>query len=425
MLPFLNTGSLEDLNSIISRLIESFNTRSEGDTSLSCVGGIWIDQSLTIKPSFKEVANTIYRAEAEVVYFQHKEKKSSTPPRMLRNTRVVAYNNLDQDVQNLPKKLQGEAMENRETSQKVALQALRDASATKNLVQVLKYKRLPQNLFLNPKPLLKSRIRFSRFNNYVFRCYKTLSDLSRSARADAPSACFDQFLEFYKHIVEAYKTLSDLSRSARADAPSACFDQFLEFYKHIVEAISNLESVPAARGTNPIEKQEKDNPSILQEVFDQNNQSEFNSSKRRPVLQKSVSATSERNDQKTNFGKHLRSTTRKGLSTLLAKLPLEVVFKNDENEKPTSSCFSNTIKLGKHIKLEAGNWFMEFLEDALKKGLKKPTGPAANDARKVPKSLILKVINWVEVEQCDGSKKPIHPKALQVARKLRIKEKIP
>ncbi|KAF6143579.1 hypothetical protein GIB67_029748 [Kingdonia uniflora] len=258
------------------------------------------------------------------------EKKSSTPAPRLRNTRVIAYNNpQNQDVQSSSKNPQGvsvqsqlqssnpmvnnspsllmplrgklsilgkEAMQNRETSQKVALQALRDASATENLVRVL-------------------------------------------------------------------KTFSDLSRSARANAPSACFDQFLEFHKHIVEAI----------------------------IFDQNNQSEFNSSKRRPVLQKSVLATSERNDQKANLGKHLRSTTRKGLSTSLTKLPLEIIFENDENEKPTTSCFSNTIKLGKHIKLEAGNWFMEFLKDALKKGLTKPTGPAANDARKSPSLLFLRL----------------------------------
>ncbi|KAF6157443.1 hypothetical protein GIB67_004381 [Kingdonia uniflora] len=72
MLSFLNADSLEDLNFVSSRLIESLNTKSEGDTSLSCVGGVWIDQSLTIKPSFKEVANTIYHAEAKVVYFQNK-----------------------------------------------------------------------------------------------------------------------------------------------------------------------------------------------------------------------------------------------------------------------------------------------------------------------------------------------------------------
>ncbi|KAF6141167.1 hypothetical protein GIB67_018257 [Kingdonia uniflora] len=38
-------------------------------------------------------------------------------------------------------------MQNRETTQKVALRALRDASATENLVRVLKYERLPRNLF--------------------------------------------------------------------------------------------------------------------------------------------------------------------------------------------------------------------------------------------------------------------------------------
>ncbi|KAF6173126.1 hypothetical protein GIB67_020209 [Kingdonia uniflora] len=231
----------------------------------------------------------------------------------------------------------------KETCQKVALQALRDASATEfssGSQDLLRFEQIGEN-----------------------RCFKR-------------------------------KTFSDLSISARADAPSACFDQFLEFHQHIVEAISYLESVQAATCLDG---------------------SEFNLSKRRPVLQKLVSATLERNDQKTNLGMHLRSTTRKGLSTSLAKLPLKIVLENDENEKPTSSCFSNIIKLGKHIKLEAGNWFMEFLEDALKKGLKKSTGPAANDARKVPQSLIRKVINWVEVEQCDGSKKLIHPKALHVA----------
>ncbi|KAJ0620390.1 hypothetical protein HanHA300_Chr00c1061g0836181 [Helianthus annuus] len=47
------------------------------------------------------------------------------------------------------------------------------------------------------------------------------------------------------------------------------------------------------------------------------------------------------------------------------------------------------------------------------------------DKKKVPQSLVLKVINWVEVEQCDSSKRPVHPKATQIARKLRIKMKNP
>ncbi|KAL7616575.1 hypothetical protein Lser_V15G00161 [Lactuca serriola] len=71
------------------------------------------------------------------------------------------------------------------------------------------------------------------------------------------------------------------------------------------------------------------------------------------------------------------------------------------------------------IETEAGNWFMDFFEKALEKGLKK------SNAKKVSKSLVLKVINWVRVEQCDCSKRLVHPKATQIARKLRIKMKNP
>ncbi|KAF2292733.1 hypothetical protein GH714_027713 [Hevea brasiliensis] len=56
---------------------------------------------------------------------------------------------------------------------------------------------------------------------------------------------------------------------------------------------------------------------------------------------------------------------------------------------------------------------MEFLEKALENGMKQSKGTADGDANKVPQSLVLKVINWVEVEQCDSSKRPVHPKASQ------------
>lgn len=68
---------------------------------------------------------------------------------------------------------------------------------------------------------------------------------------------------------------------------------------------------------------------------------------------------------------------------------------------------------------------MEFLEKGLETGMKKSKGTADGDVKKVPQSLILKVINWVEVEQCDCNKRQVHPKAAQIARKLRIKMKNP
>lgn len=86
---------------------------------------------------------------------------------------------------------------------------------------------------------------------------------------------------------------------------------------------------------------------------------------------------------------------------------------------------SNTIKLGKQIETEAGNWFMEFLDKTMDKGVKKSKGKIEVEARKIPQSLLLKVINWVEVEQSDSTKRPVHPRAAQIARKLRIKMKNP
>ncbi|PKI42696.1 hypothetical protein CRG98_036978 [Punica granatum] len=141
-----------------------------------------------------------------------------------------------------------------------------------------------------------------------------------------------------------------------------------------------------------------------------------------------------------NSGRTLRSSSNnlktasewKGtsLSLLTTKAPLNTIGENDENRNPPQSPCSlgNTIKLGKQIEAEAGRWFMDFLEKALEAGFKKSKG-ASNDGdpkNAVPQSLILKVINWVEVEQCDNSKQQtVHPKATQIARKLRIKMKNP
>lgn len=214
--------------------------------------------------------------------------------------------------------------------------------------------------------------------------------------------------------------LSNLSKSAKADAPAPCFDQFLDFHLQIVQAVSDMASIQAATEIAQTPKAEekgafggqREEDSPLNEIMhsmDQNLNSDLNLSKRRSVLYKSIAVVPERSsDQKTSLGRHFKKAAE-----------------NDENKKPASGFLSNTIKLGKQIETEAGNWFMDFLEKALETGLRKQKGTAARDAQKVPQSLILKVINWVEVEQCDSSKRPVHPRAAQIARKLRIKMKNP
>ncbi|XP_061985661.1 uncharacterized protein LOC133704736 isoform X1 [Populus nigra] len=333
------------------------------------------------------------------------EKKSSTPPPSLRNARAVASLRMG-EAQNssnlkaisemksqpgnsasdsstglsmsLPGKLNvlgKEAVQQRDAAQKIALQALRDASATETLVRSL-------------------------------------------------------------------KMFSNLSKSARPEAPAACFDQFLEFHLHIARAVTDMVSIQAATSAAEIAQdtniKQCEDSSILHEIgnnsMDQCGNSELNSSKRRTALYKSIASFPERSsDQRMNFEKLLRSNSnqkasseRKGPLTPQGKLLPKATIENDENKRPASCNLSNTIRLGKQIENEAGNWFMDFLEKALGTGMKKSKGTTADeDAKKVPQSLLLKVINWVDVEQTDCNKRPVHPKAAQIARKLRIKMKNP
>ncbi|XP_073033334.1 uncharacterized protein [Primulina eburnea] len=336
--------------------------------------------------------------------FNISEKKSSTPPPRLRNaipttfppiggssennskSKIISnspfkssYSNFTDDTSlhfNLPGKLSilgKEAVQQRETAQKIALQALRDASATENLVRSL-------------------------------------------------------------------KMFSNLTRSAKPDAPESCFNQFLDFHNQIVQVVAEIVSIQAATAATEMAKKSRAEPredeegdsTVLHEIVSNSmnqRKTESNASKRRADLYKSIAAFPERIEQTSILGKHLKSSTinqkvnldRKGAFTTM-----ESANECDENKKPALSCsLSNTIKLGRQVETEAGNWFMEFLEDALEKGMKKSKGGAEMHDRKLPQSLILKVINWLEMEQSDRSKRPVHPRAAQVARKLRIKMKNP
>ncbi|CAL0311906.1 unnamed protein product [Lupinus luteus] len=336
-----------------------------------------------------------------VIPFNLAEKKSTTPPPRLRNAKVE---NLAGDAQNqesnvtshsqpqsqstnnsafdnsnnlsLPMNLPGklsslgkEAVQQREVAQKIALQALRHASATETVVRSL-------------------------------------------------------------------KTFSNLCKSARADAPGACFERFLEFHNDIVQVVNDMMSIQAA--TSASELAPKPNDKLAEEeshVLHNSTNSESNLSKRRCALYKSIASIPQRHEHKTNTGKILRSSTnekenmeKRGSSTPLAKTPLQPIGENDENKKKAAAPLSSlgtAIKLGKQIETEAGNWFMEFIERALETGLKKTKGESDGDIKKVPQSLLLKLMNWVEVEQFDSNKRPSHPKAAQIARKLRIKVKNP
>lgn len=197
------------------------------------------------------------------------------------------------------------------------------------------------------------------------------------------------------------RTFANLSKSAKADCPASCFDKFLEFHSQISETISEITSIEAAASsaTTTAENKSEDGTSlILHEIQHNTIDQERTTTKRRIVL------------------KHQQQNQKQMRS-------------NDENKNPSGvplSRLGNTARLVKEIENEAANWFMEFIEKALEKGMKKCKGTGDADVKKVPQSLILKVVNWVEAEQsADNTKRPVHPKASQITRKLRIKLKNP
>ncbi|KAF6143508.1 hypothetical protein GIB67_029677 [Kingdonia uniflora] len=74
MLWFLKSKSLDHLSSVGSQLIDFVSgALTEEGPRLSFVNGIWVEKSLALKPSFEEIASSIYRAETEAVDFEKRD----------------------------------------------------------------------------------------------------------------------------------------------------------------------------------------------------------------------------------------------------------------------------------------------------------------------------------------------------------------
>ncbi|KAF7139148.1 hypothetical protein RHSIM_Rhsim07G0232500 [Rhododendron simsii] len=73
VLSLLNSKSTDDLNSLTSQLVSLVfaDGRPTGPT-LSFANGVWVDQSLSLKPSFEKVVDTVYKAALNHVDFQTK-----------------------------------------------------------------------------------------------------------------------------------------------------------------------------------------------------------------------------------------------------------------------------------------------------------------------------------------------------------------
>ncbi|KAE9458518.1 hypothetical protein C3L33_09566, partial [Rhododendron williamsianum] len=74
VLSVLNSRSTDDLNSLTSQLVSLVfaDGGPTGGPKLSFANGVWLDQSLSLKPSFKLVVDTVYKAALNHVDFQTK-----------------------------------------------------------------------------------------------------------------------------------------------------------------------------------------------------------------------------------------------------------------------------------------------------------------------------------------------------------------
>ena len=75
LLDYLEAKDIDDLKAKVSLMmsagapVENTNNNTNEGLILSSLNGVWIDQRFAMRPSFKEIAETVFKAEANAVDF--------------------------------------------------------------------------------------------------------------------------------------------------------------------------------------------------------------------------------------------------------------------------------------------------------------------------------------------------------------------
>jgi len=74
LLSFLNAKSIDHLNSLVSQIVAVVvaDASTGGGPRLSFADGLWLDQSLSLKPSFKQLVDSHFKAALAQVDFRNK-----------------------------------------------------------------------------------------------------------------------------------------------------------------------------------------------------------------------------------------------------------------------------------------------------------------------------------------------------------------
>ncbi|KAJ0829273.1 putative Serpin family protein [Helianthus annuus] len=74
LLAFLKAGTTNDLNSLYSQLVPLIfpGGSRRGGPRLLFANGVWVEKTLSLKPSFKNIVDTVYKASCNQVDFRSK-----------------------------------------------------------------------------------------------------------------------------------------------------------------------------------------------------------------------------------------------------------------------------------------------------------------------------------------------------------------
>ena len=79
LLSFLKARTIDELNYLYSSIVDRVFAKDSSSSGpcLSLANGVWLQKSLTLKPSFKEVVETVYKAACRQVDFESKVRATS------------------------------------------------------------------------------------------------------------------------------------------------------------------------------------------------------------------------------------------------------------------------------------------------------------------------------------------------------------